>query len=102
MKRFTMTLILLATMAAGAASAQQEHWFTCQAGAVCVEYMIENATDRQNLISQCANSQTGRACSGSSQGCTHRAPGRVSVTYGGDVDAAAFRRYCEGSGGTME
>ena len=92
------TAIALST---GPASAQDDaDWFTCSVGSVCVEYYISDPDDRENFLRQCANHQPGRICPNVT-GCIQEAPGRVSITYGGDVSESEFQRYCAENQGTI-
>lgn len=77
----------------------EDRWFTCKVEPVCVEYLIDDPTDRANFTRQCANHVDGRACQ-EGRSCTHRALGRVSVTYGGEISDTEFRKSCIDSGGT--
>ena len=78
-----------------------DEWFTCSAPSlhVCVEYKIEDALDRQNLMRQCAHDlQPGRQCSVDGPRCENQAPGRTAVTYGG-ASPATIQRACLASKG---
>lgn len=74
-------------------------WFTCASGPVCVEYLIDDPSDRQRFIEQCANHRVGPNCSKDGRRCEQKAPGRKSITYGGDVSNDEFRGACINAGG---
>ena len=74
-------------------------WFTCVAAPACVEYRIDDPADRQAFIARCANHAEGRRCPVEGRRCAQAAPGRRSVTYGGDVSNAVFRDACRANGG---
>ena len=102
MKRIFLTAALF-LMAFGmrTVSAQNDtEWFTCSVGNVCVEYHISDLDDRASFVQQCANHQPGRMCPNVT-GCRQEVPGRVSITYGGDVSESEFRRYCTQNQGTI-
>ena len=97
MRHLTVVVAMLATLlmsASGTVIAQNDaEWFTCSVGSVCVEYHIQDPDDRENFIRQCANHEPGRMCPNVT-GCIQKAPGRISITYGGDVSESEFLRYC--------
>ncbi|MYE58977.1 MAG: LysR family transcriptional regulator [Alphaproteobacteria bacterium] len=74
-------------------------WFTCVSSPVCVEYRIDDPADRQAFVSQCAKYREGRHCPTDGRRCAQTAPGRRSVTYGGGVSNAEFRKSCIATGG---
>ena len=78
-----------------------QSWFTCSVAPRCVEYLIDDPEDRADFIRRCANYTPGRACA-PGRSCTQTAPGRTSVSYGGNVSDAEFRSACINDGGTPQ
>lgn len=102
MKRIILAAALFVmAFGTGTASAQSDaEWFTCSVGSVCVEYHIQDPGDRENFVQRCTNPKQGQACPNVT-GCMQKAPGRVSITYDGDVSESEFRRYCTQNQGTI-
>ena len=102
MKRIALAAALFVmAFGTGTTSAQNdEEWFTCSVESVCVEYHIQDPGERDNFVRRCANHQLGRMCPNVT-GCIQIAPGRLSITYGGDVSKSEFRRHCTQNQGTI-